>query len=254
MSAAGRQVVTDNATLRERYASLKVGDLVATRVRAGQREEYLLVDLLERGIELFPSALAQLASRSKAMQVLLFAPYMLPGTRAVHDLHELLAVMPNLARGRVVSKLDRRNGGLGVFLWNSVEEVYSQAALGLLPFPFVLQPFVPEARDMRVIVLGDYLEAYWRQNSGNFRHNLHCGGRSVACEPSDSQSQLCRAVMARGKFPYAHLDLLVTPEGDSYLGEINLRGGIRGAKISAPEYGARLAALQAAACNPGESL
>jgi len=50
-----------------------------------------------------------------------------------------------------------------------------------------------------------------------------------------AQLKICRQVMARGKFPYAHLDLMIGAE-DDYLLEINLRGGIRGAMITAPEY------------------
>ena len=42
--------------------------------------------------------------------------------------------------------------------------------------------------------------------------------------------------MERGDFPYAHIDILVTGEGKSFLGEVNLRGGLQGAKITAEEY------------------
>jgi len=54
---------------------------------------------------------------------------------------------------------------------------------------------------------------------------------------------ICCRVMERGRFPYAHLDLIITREGKSYLGEINLRGGIRGAKITPGEYQARVEAI-----------
>jgi ribosomal protein S6--L-glutamate ligase len=37
--------------------------------------------------------------------------------------------------------------------------------------------------------------------------------------------------MERGKFPYAHIDLLVTADGHSYLSEIALNGGLKGARI-----------------------
>jgi ribosomal protein S6--L-glutamate ligase len=46
--------------------------------------------------------------------------------------------------------------------------------------------------------------------------------------------------MQRGSFPYGHIDLMVTPQGNSFLAEINLRGGIRGARITPEEYRARL--------------
>ena len=142
--------------------------------------------------------------------------------------------------GAVVTKLDRRNAGMGVHLWNSVEDVFTHASLGNLPFPFILQPFQPDCRDIRVVVLGDYMEAYFRHNPHNFRNNLHHGGRSDPCELNDEQVEICRLVMERGHFPYGHLDLIVTRDGNTYLGEINLRGGIRGAEIGPEEYQAKV--------------
>jgi hypothetical protein len=43
---------------------------------------------------------------------------------------------------------------------------------------------------------------------------------------------LCRRVMARGRMPYAHLDLIITDAGTPYLSEISLNGGLQGAEIS----------------------
>ena len=234
-----RRIITDNATLRNIYSELAAGDLVVGRLRLLPSEEYLLLDLRERGIDLFPSALSQLASRSKAFQVSLFANHMVPLTFAVHDIHGLQQAMAELHHhniGRVVTKLDRKNGGLGVHLWSSVEDVFNQASLGVLPYPFVLQPFCDGGKDIRVVVLGDYLEAYFRDNTTSFRNNLHFGGQSKACDLTDPQLRLCQEVMARGRFPYAHIDLMILPDNSFYLGEINLRGGIRGAKITPAEY------------------
>jgi ribosomal protein S6--L-glutamate ligase len=53
----------------------------------------------------------------------------------------------------------------------------------------------------------------------------------------------CLEVMARGAFPYAHLDLMLMPDDAIHLLEINLRGGLRGAKISGQEYQQRIAAV-----------
>ncbi len=46
--------------------------------------------------------------------------------------------------------------------------------------------------------------------------------------------------MQRGDFPYAHLDLMLTHDGDYHLMEINLRGGLKGAKISGRAYQEKL--------------
>ena len=132
---------------------------------------------------------------------------------------------------------------MGVHLWQSVEDVFTHASLGNIPIPFVLQPFEPDCRDIRAVFLDDYFEAYWRKNPHNFRNNLHHGGQSKPCQLSMEQIKLCRQVMERGKFPYGHLDIIVTKEGKSYLGEINLGGGIRGALITSEVYQARVEAI-----------
>ena len=239
-------IIRDNSTLRAQYDSLREGDIILGRLRLRATEESLLLDLCQRGIHLIPSGLSQLASRSKTFQAALFAQFMLPLTCAIHSLHDLISAISTYTKNSitgVVTKHDRRNAGMGVHLWQSIEEVFTHASLGNIPFPFVLQPFEPECRDIRVIFLDDYREAYWRHNPHNFRNNLHHGGESKTHSLSDEQLNLCRLAMERGRFPYAHLDLLITREGNSYLGEINLRGGIRGAKISPDAYQARVAAI-----------
>ena len=239
-------VIRDNFTLRAQYNSLRQGDIIIGRLRLRESEESLLLDLSERGVNLIPSGLAQLASRSKTLQAAIFSPFMLPFTRSIHAHHDLIEAISDYQKNSinaVVTKLDRRNAGMGVHLWQSVEEVFTHASLGNIPFPFVLQPFVPECHDIRVVLLGGYTEAYRRHNPHNFRNNLHHGGESKPCQLSEEQIKLCRQVMERGQFPYGHLDIMLTNEGKSFLGEINLRGGIRGAQITPAEYQARVDAI-----------
>ena len=243
---SGARLIGDNDRLRELFSELGPGDCFLGRLRLRASEENLVADLLSRGVILFPSGLCQLLGRSKVMQATVFAGEMLPGTRAIHDLHDLLLLLPEYQRlgvGRVVTKKDRANAGLGINLWNSLEEVFNQASLGGLAFPFVVQPFAENCRDIRVLLLADYQEAYWRDNPHNFRNNLHCGGRATPAQLTASQLSLCQRVMVRGDFPYAHLDLMVTAEHRTFLAEINLRGGIRGAVITADEYRLRIAAI-----------
>ena len=233
------RIFTNNLDIRREFANLRAGDVFIGRLRLKATEETLLVDLLDRGILLFPSALSQLLCRSKTMQARVYAPEMLPHTVAVHDQHDMLETVNLYQRHnitRLVTKHDRKNAGMGIHLWRDVEEVFSHSSLGSLPFPFVIQPFVENSRDIRVVMLGDYRESYIRSNPHNFRNNLHCGGESTPCQLTEQQLTLCRQVMERGKFPYAHLDLMVLATGETYLAEINLRGGIRGARISPEEY------------------
>jgi ribosomal protein S6--L-glutamate ligase len=46
---------------------------------------------------------------------------------------------------------------------------------------------------------------------------------------------MCRAVMKRGRFPYAHIDLQLTAGGHCWLSEITLGGGIAAARIGREE-------------------
>jgi len=248
-------VYTSNDAFFARFADLGPGDLFVGRLRLRPAEELLAADLLHRGVRFYPSLLAQLLSRSKALQARVLGPWMLPGTEVVADIHDLHRAMIRAGgggrTGAWITKLDRKDAGLGIHKWPDLEAVLNAVTFGSLAFPFVLQPFVAEARDVRLIVLGDYIEAYERSNPANFRSNLHFGGRSRAVAPSPAMLDLCRTVMARGGFPYAHVDLLLSPGGDVFLGEINLRGGLRGARITACEYRERLARLHAAAAAAG---
>lgn len=173
---------------------------------------------------------------------------MLPHTLAVYDTNCMLGAT-TLYRchgiAELVVKQDRKNGGIGIHHFRDIEDVYNQAAFGCLPYPFVIQPFFSDFRDIRIIILGNYLEGYERVNPANFRHNLHCGGTARIYEPDENVMQFCRRIMARGGFPYAHIDLMVAADGSLYLTEINLRGGLRGARIDPREYLQRLRGLHA---------
>ncbi len=239
-------IITDNDTLWARYHHLGRGDIVVGRVRLKPCEEPLLLDLHQRGVLLIPSAVSQMVSRLKSVQARLLSGFMVPNTRVVYDLHDLQAAITAYGQAgvtRVVTKHDRRNAGMGIHLWASIEEVYTQASFGVLPLPFVVQPHIAGCRDIRVIIIDNYLEAYWRHNPDNFRNNLHFGGSSSPCDPTPEQQEICARVMERACFPYAHLDLMVTPEGRTWLAEINLGGGIRGARIKPAEYQARVEAV-----------
>lgn len=245
------RIIRDNRTLFEQYDILEAGDTICCRIRLKPGEEHLLVDLAERGIRAIPSFTSQICSRSKTFQTRLFAPLMVPGTTVIYTIHDLLNAIGNYGQAgieKVVVKQEGKNGGLGIFLFKSIEEVYSQSALGVIPFPYVLQPFISDCRDLRVIVLGEYTETYERTNPNNFRNNLHCGGRPKPCALSDEQEALCQLIMQRGGFPYAHLDLMVTDDTTTHFIEVNLRGGLRGAQIGSREYEQRIEDIHSGLC------
>jgi ribosomal protein S6--L-glutamate ligase len=246
------RIITDTHSLLRHYQVLKKGDIVLGRIRLRPMEEHVLLDLSRRGVIGIPSLVSQLCSRSKTMQVRLCGWAMIPGTEAIYTIHDLMAAVNRYTGdkvGDVVVKLEGRNAGLGVFRYRSIEDVYTQAALGHLPYPFVVQPFVYNCRDLRVIALDDYWEAYERLNPDNFRNNLHCGAAARPVEITGEQRELCSRIMSSSDFCYAHLDLLVTEEDESFLGEINLRGGLRGAAITSDEYRRKIKSIEQNCCD-----
>jgi len=233
------RIIRNNAALVDEYDNLSSGDIVLGRIRIKPGEEHILLDLEARKVILFPSAVAQLCSRSKLFQVKVLGKYMVPGTVAIYNQHDILTTVSEYGRqkiGQVVCKLDRANGGQGILLFSSVEEVYNNAVLGVLKYPFVIQPLIQDCRDVRAVLLGKLVNAYTRHNPNNFRHNLHCGGKSSSYDLTDEQLHLCRKMMDRASFPYAHVDLLLDPNGNTWLSEINLRGGLRGSTLSQQDY------------------
>jgi glutathione synthase/RimK-type ligase-like ATP-grasp enzyme len=230
--------------LRRRFPELAAGDLVLGPLAVRPGEEIALFDLHERGVVFFPPLLAQLVALTKTAQAQVLGEVMLAGTFVAHGLTDLAARLGDARlSGPVVSKRDRAHLGLGVGLWPSLEALYSLAGLNPLPYPLVIQPFLAGARDLRVVVVGEYTEAYERLNPQGFRKNLFQGG---AFRPVDLGSELlgfCRRAMARGKFPYAVLDVLLSPRGEPYLSEINFHAGLKGSKLGQAEFRHRVKAL-----------
>ena len=241
--------------LRKHYHDLCAGDAVLGPLPLKPGEECKLLDLADRGVALFPPALAQLLARSKLAQAEVLGSFMVPGTFVAYglaDLADRLSRFQELYPGPVVSKRDRAHLGLGVSRWPSLEALYSLAGLQPLAYPLVVQPFIDAARDFRVVLVADYAEAYERLNPHGFRKNLYQGGSARTMDLEPAQLLFCRRVMARGKFPYGVVDLLARPDGQTYLSEINLQGGLTGARLSQAEFRRRVADLAEEFCRPWE--
>jgi ribosomal protein S6--L-glutamate ligase len=255
MKAAPR-LIRHTIEFRKKYHELSPGDAVLGPLALRPGEDFKLLDLADREVALFPPALAQLLARSKAAQAEVLREFMVPGTFVAYglaDLADRLAQFQEYFPGAVVSKRDRAHLGLGVSRWPSLEALYSLGALQPLAYPLVVQPFVEEARDFRVVLAGDYAEAYERVNPHGFRKNLFQGGSSRTAALDPERLRFCRQVLARGKFPYAILDLLVSPAGGTYLSEINLKGGLSGARLTQEDWRRRVAALAEDFCRAWEN-
>jgi ribosomal protein S6--L-glutamate ligase len=232
-----RRVVRTIGEFRRQYRRLRSGDAVIGPLALRPGEEVKLLDLMDRGVSFFPPVLAQVLSRSKVAQAEILGAFMIPHTFVAYALPDLAARLADFhPLGRVVTKRDRAHLGLGVSLWPSLEALYSLGGLQALPYPLVVQPFLDQARDLRVVVVGDHAEAYERVNPGSFRKNLFQGGAARPVTLAPEQLRFCQQVMARGRFPYAILDLLSSLEGGLYLSEINLKGGLTGARLNQAQF------------------
>ena len=234
------KLVRSYSIFQKYYSTLQEGDLVSVRIPLKHEDLGIIVDLITRKVESFPHFLSQILSFSKILQAQILKEFIPPFTFVIKNKTTLLEAIEKFLKNNikeVITKEDRANCGLGVKLWNSIEEVFNFAGTEILPYPFVLQPFFKDWKDYRVIILGNmYIEAYERRNSFNFRQNLFFGGEAIPYKINEKELDFCRKVMERGKFPYAHIDMVYIDGEGPYLSEISLKGGIKGAKITSKEY------------------
>jgi glutathione synthase/RimK-type ligase-like ATP-grasp enzyme len=227
-------IITRYSDLIRDYHRLAQGDVFVGQVPASPLRSSLLLDLTVRGVRVLPSATAQMINGSKITAAHLLHAWMLPHTHVVQNRKDLMAALQSLEQDRIkvlVTKADNLHCGQGVCKWDSADTLYSCVSLQAAVYPFVLQPFVETFTDLRVVMVGDFCEAYSRSNEHGFRKNLAAGGVSRPHALSAGQQQVCRDVMQRAGMPYAHIDLMITPDGGVHLSEIRLNGGIHGAQI-----------------------
>lgn len=231
-------IIREKGGLIENYDSLGAGDVFIGNVTGTFRKNLWLIDLLERGVKCFPSPLSQVLNGSKVAQAVILNKFMSPHTMAITRRHELMEAISRYHQhdiGAVLTKTDKMHCGHGVRKWDTIETLYSFVSQSDGEFPFVLQPFLERFTDVRVISVGDYIEAYTRENPNNFRKNISSGGRSAPFKLNEEQKAFCGELMARGGFPYAHIDLQIIDDKTFYLSEITLNGGIKGASIQREE-------------------
>ncbi len=224
--------------LKEAYDRLGPGDVFIGAAPADPLRPAVLIDLLERGVRCVPSALSRMLNHSKAFQAMIFRKWMPPHTFIIRRRLDLLDAMNAFHRdgvGAAVTKEDHMHCGHGIRKWDNIESLYNHMAFAENARPFVVQEYMTGFRDVRAIIVGDYVEAYRRENPHNFRQNMAAGGQSAPFSLDPDAEAFCRAAMERGKFPYAHVDIFIMDSGERYLSEIALNGGMKGARISRPK-------------------
>ncbi|OPL13157.1 MAG: hypothetical protein AVO38_14060 [delta proteobacterium ML8_D] len=88
------------------------------------------------------------------------------------------------------------SGGEGSHIWLIRDSQDLKQATEILKhleiqgiFGFVLQEFIPNLkRDLRVVVIGDHIQSYWRCNKSGFYHNIAKGGQIDARSDPELQA------------------------------------------------------------------
>jgi ribosomal protein S6--L-glutamate ligase len=228
-------IIKGTVALKKHYHELGTGDTVSGIISDKTQTPIMLIDLLERGVCCLPSPLAQVLNGSKVAQARIFNDVMLPHTLAITRRTDLIQAITYYNRHKIkqlITKEDHMHCGHGIRSWENIEMLYSFLGVASDAYPIVIQPLADSFTDVRVIMAGGYQEAYVRRNPHNLRQNLAVGGTSQPFGLNPEIADFCREVMARGKFPYAHIDLMVFGDGTCYLSEIALNGGIKGAAIN----------------------
>lgn len=146
-----------------------------------------------------------------------------------------VVIKPNsTTRGVGVARADDLDSFLGIS--DYLELAHDYRATG--DKSYLVQAFVPEARDVRVMLIdGSYVGAVERRapRAGGWKHNVHRGADAVGIEPADEVVSLAETVAEMLSIPILGVDILVTEYGP-LLSETNARPTIDAAEKYAPGF------------------
>ncbi len=167
-----------------------------------------------------------------SLQLLSRAGVGLPITSFAHSTQDIDGLLKVVGGPPVVIKLLEGTQGLGVVLAETRKAAESViSAFRQLDANILVQQFIAEAggADIRAFVIGGEVVASMRRMSppGDFRSNLHRGGRAEPVELTpDERTAALRATAAMG-LNVAGVDLLQSKEGPMII-EVNSSPGLEG--------------------------
>lgn len=168
----------------------------------------------------------------RSMQVLAREGVDLPVTGFAHSVKDTQGLIDRVGGAPLVIKLVEGTQGVGVVLASSnsaAESVIS--AFRQLQADILVQEYVEEAKggDTRAFVVGDRVVAAMRRQAppGEFRSNLHRGGKATGVELSEAEAELAvRATQTVG-LAVAGVDMIPSERGPLIL-EVNASPGLEG--------------------------
>lgn len=184
----------------------------------------------------FPRLGPRYLYRGKASQIRLFRAHDLPHPRTLiydHPLQLLQArSRPGLPFEPCVLKGDRGGGGSAVFPIHSWSEL--EQKIQLLPEnePVLLQEWVHNhGMDLRVVIVGEMTESYFRIGNGGFYNNVAQGGRidhDLFPEKQTRGRRMARSLVQAAGIDVAGLDIMFPVHGSPLFIEINFLFGRKG--------------------------
>ncbi len=168
----------------------------------------------------------------RSLQVISRHKIGIPATTFVKNRADVLPAIERVGGAPVIIKLLEGTQGIGVILADSVK--IAEAIIETLQSTkqnVLLQKFVAESKgqDIRALVVGDRVVAAMRRTAqgGEFRSNVHRGGRVEKIELSeDVQETAVRAAQILG-LRIAGVDMLESSEGPQVM-EVNSSPGLEG--------------------------
>lgn len=220
------------------YQGVEVGglDVVIPRIGASITSYGLaVVNQLEMmGVPVVNGAVPIARSRDKlrCLQLLARAGLCVPRTVMAHDRSRLDRLVEEVGGLPAIIKLIRGTQGVGVMIASTLQEVQGIVdTFWELGQEILLQEFVRESegRDLRALVVGKQVVGAMRRKAkkGEFRSNLHRGGRGKPVELSPPYAQTAvRAAQVVG-LEIAGVDMLESAEGPKVM-EVNSSPGFEG--------------------------
>jgi len=156
----------------------------------------------------------------------------IPRTSVVGHSSELQRAIDAVGGLPAVLKLRRGTQGRGVVLVNSMAAARrAHAVLSDFQQYTLVQEYVREAhnRDIRVIVVGGEVVAAMERQAppGDFRANLHRGGRARSINLTDNLQQLAIEAAETHELGLSGVDLIMTQNGPAVI-EVNSSPGLQG--------------------------
>jgi ribosomal protein S6--L-glutamate ligase len=177
-------------------------------------------------------AIALSRDKLRAAQFMASQNLATPLTLALREPEALDELVQLMGGPPLIVKPTRGTQGVGVMLMESIESIraVSETMWGLGQ-NFVIQKFMKEAagRDLRVFVVGKRVVAAMRRVSrkGEFRANIHRGGRGEKLQLPRAYTQLAIKAASKMGLEIAGVDMLETNDGPMLL-EVNSSPGLEG--------------------------